>query len=148
MSSVASLLKNQLKDKVESCDSVQKVYGAPHINPEGWPAVFITLARLDGEFSSNAENSRVYSYNAMCVFPIGQDFVDGSEFDRLEYAQETLETVVDEIINAIDTDFELDGLPVLYVEASDVEWGYYDYEGGEARAAQVQLSVYTEKVVR
>lgn len=146
--SVAQTIKSQLKSKIQACDSVQHVYSNPHINPEGWPSVFLTMARIEGEFSSSAENSRVYTYNAMGVFPIGQDMPGlpvGT--DRLEFAEETLETVVDEIINEIDTDFELDGSPVLYTQASDVEWGYYDYEGGEARAAQVTLSVYTEKLV-
>lgn len=146
--SVAQTIKDQLKVKIQGCASVKRYYGAPVINPSGWPAVFLTLMRIEGEYSSNAENSRVYSYNALCAFPLGQDFVAGTVDERLEYAEKTLETVIDEIINAIDTDFELDGSPVLYTEASDVEWGYFDYEGGEARAAQVTLSIYTEKIVQ
>lgn len=147
--SAAQTIKAMLKAKIEACQSVERVYGNPHINPEGWPSVFLTLSSIAGEFSSNAENSRVYSYNALCVFPIGEDMVVESVSvpQRLEYAERVLETVIDEIINAIDTDFELDGSPVLYTEASDVDWGYFDYEGGEARAAQVTLSIYTEKVV-
>lgn len=146
--SVAQTIKNQLKVKVQACNSVQEVYGNPRINPEGWPAVFLTLSRIEGEFSSSAENSRIYTYNALAVFPIGQDMPGlPNDTDRLEYAEQVLETVVDEIINAIDTDFELEGSPVLFTHASDVEWGYFDYEGGEARAAQVGLSIHTEKVV-
>lgn len=147
--SVAQNIKDQIKRKIQACPSVQQVYGSPHFNPEGWPSVFITLQRIEGEFSSNAEDSRVYSYNALCVFPLGQDMTPQSATvpDRVEYAEQVLELVVDEIINAIDTHFELEGAPVLYTEASDVEWGYFDYEGGEARAAQVILSIHTEKTV-
>ena len=145
--SVSNTIKQQLKDKVEACSSVQVVYGSMKNNPSGWPAVFVTPADVEGEFSSNAENSRIYSFNLACAFPIGEDYPAPDNEDRLEYAEETIATVIDEIINAVDTDFELDGSPVLYVNAADLYWDYYDYEGGEARAANITLRVYTEITV-
>lgn len=145
--SVSTTIKNQLISKIQSCASVQVVYGYEEINPDGFPAVFIKAADMEGEFSSTAEDSRVYGYTALILFPIGQDFSPPNNINRLQYAEETVATVVDEIINAIDTDFELDGSPVLYTNAADVLWGEYTYEGGVAKAAQVTLKVYTEKVV-
>lgn len=146
MASVAQLIKNQIKTKVQSCASVQEVHTANDINPKGWPAVFIILTKIAGEFSSNTENSREYSYVLQCLFPLGQDMAPENLTtpDRLEYAENVLETVIDEIINAVDDNFELDGLPVLYVNASDVDWGYVDIEGGVARGANITLTVYTE----
>lgn len=144
---VSIQIKDQLITKIEPLESVQVVYPAVKLNPSGFPAVFVTSQREEGEFSSNAENSRVYEYNCMCMFPIGQDFVPDSQNDRMDYAEVVVAEVLDDIINAIDTDYELEGTPVLFVYASDIEWGYVDYEGGVARAANVILQVYTEKVI-
>lgn len=145
--SVSIQIKDQIIDKVEPLSSVQVVYPALKLNPSGWPAVFVTTNTEEGEFSSNAENSRVYTYNCSVLFPMGQDFVPETEQERLDYAERVIAQVIDDIINAVDTDFELEGNPVLFVNAADVEWGYIDYEGGVARAANVILRVYTELVV-
>lgn len=144
-------IKKQLISKVQALDSVQKVYPAPVPNPAGWPAVFITAGDMQGEFSSNAENSRIYSYNVIILFSEGQDFMPESEYERLDYSEQVVGSVVDEIINAVDTDFELNSLPndttVLFVNAADCQWGKYEYEGGVAKAAQITLRVYTEVTV-
>lgn len=149
--SAMSEIKKQIISKIESLQSVQKVYPAEIPNPKGWPCVFVTAADLEGEFSSNAENSRVYAYNVLVMFSEGQNFVASSEYERLDYSEKVVGQVVDEIINAIDTDFELDSLPndttVLFVNAADCQWGRYEYEGGVAKAAQITLRVYTEVTV-
>jgi hypothetical protein len=144
---VSIQIKDQLIAKIAPLSSVQVVYPALKLNPSGFPAVFITANTEEGEFSSNAENSRVYTYNCMVLFPLGQDFVPEAERERLDYAERTIAQVIDDIINAIDSDFELDGNPVLFVNAADVEWGYTDFEGGAARAANVILKVYTEVTI-
>lgn len=145
-------IKKQIINKIESLDSVGIVYPAEQPNPTQWPAVFVTAMDAQGEFSSNAENSRIYSYDVLVLFPEGQDFIPESEANRLDYSERLVGSVVDEIINAVDTDFELDNsLPnnttVLYTEAADCLWGRYEYEGGIAKAAQVTLRVYTEVTV-
>lgn len=149
--SAASIIKDQLINKIEALSDVQIVYPAEQPNPSGWPAVFVTEADMEGEFSSNAENSRIYAYTVLVLFPEGQDFVPESERDRLDYSARNISTVLDEIINSIDTDFELDSLPndttVLFVNAADCVWGRYEYEGGIAKAAQITLRVYTEVTV-
>lgn len=145
--SVSIQIKDQLINKIEVLSSVEVVYPALKLNPSGWPCVYITPDAEEGEFSSNAENSRVYVYNASVLFPMGQDFVPEPERDRLDYAEVVIAKVIDDMINAIDTDYELEGNPVLYVNAADVDWGYIDYEGGVARAANVVLRVYTEITV-
>lgn len=143
--SVSTNIKNQLKSKIQTCASVQQVYGHEEINPSGWPAVMLTAADMNGEFASNAENSRVYAFNALILFPIGKDMPGlPAGTNRMEYAEQVVATVVDEIINAVDDNFELDGSPVLYVNAADAQWGYISYEGGDARSAQITLNVYTE----
>jgi len=149
--SAMSQIKQQIISKIDALESVQKVYPAEVPNPKGWPCVFVTATDLEGEFSSSAENSRVYAYNVLVLFSEGQNFVADSEYERLDYTEKVVGEVVDEIINAVDTDFELDSLPndttVLFVNAADCIWGRYQYEGGVAKAAQVTLRVYTEVTV-
>lgn len=145
--SVSIDIKNQLIRKIQGLPSVQITYPAVKLNPSGWPSVSVTPNTEEGEFSSNAENSRLYTYNAMILFPLGQDFVPAAERERMDYAEVVIAGVIDDIINAIDTAFILEGNPVLYVNAADVDWGYVSIENGEARAANVILKVYTELAV-
>jgi hypothetical protein len=144
---VSIQIKDMLINKVEALDSIEVVYPSAVINNKGWPAVSITPDSEEGEFSSNAENSRVYIYSCIVLFPMGQDFVPAKERERTDYCERVIAQCIDDIINAVDTDFELEGNPVLYVNAADVVWAYYDYEGGVARGANVTLKVYTEIVV-
>jgi len=146
--SVSTTIKSQLISKVQSCTSVQVVYGHEEPNPSGWPAVMVTSGDMQGEFSSNTENSRVYAFNLLIMMSIGQDFSGMPPgTNRMEYAEQIVATVVDEIIDAVDTDFELDGTPVLFVNAADVQWAYTAGEFGEVRSASLSLRVYTEKLV-
>lgn len=145
--SVSIDIKDQIISKINALSSVEVVYPALKLNPSGYPAVYVTTNTEEGEFSSNAENSRVYTYNCTALFPIGQDMIPEAVRERLDYAERTIAEVINQIINAVDTDFELNGNPVLYVNAADVEWGYIDVEGGVARAANVILRVYTELTV-
>ena len=142
--SASVTIKNQIKAKIQTCPSVQVVYGYEEVNPSGWPAVMLTPADMNGEFSSNTENSRIYGYKCQILFSLGQDMESPKTLNRLEYAENTIATVIDEIINAIDDNYELDRSPVLYVNAADVSWEYVTGEFGEARSATIVLNVYTE----
>lgn len=143
--SVSIDIKDQILSKLNAISTIQKVYPEEKTEPDGWPAVFLTTADMEGEFSSNVENSRVYAYNCTILFPLGQNFVPASQRERSDYAERVVAQVIDDIINSIDTDYELDGTPVLFVNAADCIWGKYKYEGGVAKAAQITLRVYTEK---
>jgi len=145
--SVSVLIKNQIKSKIQSCASVQQVYGYEEVNPKGWPAVMLTPQNVNGEFSSNTENSRVYAYKCLILFTLGQDMETPKTLNRLEYAENVICGVIDDIINAVDNNFVLDGTPVLYVNAADVSWGYTAAEFGEARSAEITLNVYTEVTI-
>jgi len=148
--SVSTDIKNHVIANIQTCSSVQKVYGHEEMNPTGWPSVMVTAGDMDGEFSSNAENSRIYAFRILILFPIGQNMPNQpAGTNRMEYAEQVVATVIDEMINVFDTDFELAGsdATVLYVNATDVAWQYTTYEGGEARSAELTLRVYTEKTV-
>lgn len=148
--SVSTDIKNHIMANVQACGSVQKVYGHEELNPGGFPAVMVTAGDMDGEFSSNAENSRVYAFRLFILMQANQDPPPGITItNRMEYAEQVIATVIDEIVNISDTDFELDGSgpTILYVNATDVTWSYTQYEGGDARSAELMLRVYTEKTV-
>ena len=145
--SVSVDIKNQIKRSVQSCSSVQQVYGYEEVNPTGWPCVMITPGDMQGEFSSTSENSRVYGYKLLILFTLGQDMEQPRTLNRLEYAENVIATVIDEIINAVDDNIVLEGTPVLFVNAADVSWGYTSAEFGEARSAEIMLNVYTEVTV-
>jgi hypothetical protein len=143
--SVSTTVKNQLMDLIQALDSVKVTYGHQEMNPSGWPAVFVEATGMQGEFVSTSTNSRVYSYRIIIVFPLGQDMPGlPAGTNRLEYAEQTIATVLDEIINASDTEFELEGTPVLYMEAADADWGEAAIDVGIVKAVQVTLRIYTE----
>jgi hypothetical protein len=146
--SISTTVKNQLMDFIKNLESVQETYGHEEMNPVGWPAVFITPDNMEGEFVANNANSRVYAFKIMCVFPIGQDFIKKKNINRLEYAEETIATVLDEIINSVDTNFQLEGTPVLFANAANIQWGEANLENGVCKAAQISLRIYTEYDVR
>jgi hypothetical protein len=148
--SVSTDIKNHIIANIQACASVQQVYGHEEMNPRGWPAVMVTAGNMDGEFSSNTENSRIYAFRLLILFPVGQDYKGvPTGTNRMEYAEQIIATVIDEIVNKMDIDFELDGSDptVLYVNAADVQWQYTSGEFGEARSAELTLRVYTEKTV-
>lgn len=147
--SVSTDIKNHIKTNIQSCPSVQKVYGHEEINPSGFPAVMVTAGDMQGEFASNSENSRTYTFQIKIFFPVGQDFPVATNMNRMEYAEQVVATVIDEMINVFDTDFVLAGsdTTVLFVNATDVGWSYTQLEVGETRSAELTLAVYTEKTV-
>lgn len=144
--SISTTIKEQLISYIQdNCPSVKQTYGHEEMNPAGWPAVFITATSVDGEFVDNANNSRIYAFRVTVVFPISKDLPGlPAGTNRLEYAEQTIATVVDEIINAVDTNFELGGTPVLYVDAADAEWGEASIDVGIVKAVQITLRIYTE----
>lgn len=147
--SVSTTIKNNIILNIQKCSTVQQVYGHEEMNPTGFPAVMVKATDMQGEFSSNAENSRIYSYLILIIFPVGQDFKTPNNMNRMEYAEQVVASVIDEIVNISDTDFVLAGSDptVRYVNAADCTWGDYEYEGGVAKAAQITLKVYTDTTI-
>lgn len=112
-----------------------------------FPAVFVKVSGVDGEFWTNAENMRVYSYRVLILFQIGQTPTDVTN-DRMQNAEDAVAQVVDEILNVIDSDYELDdyGL-VLFIDAVDSTYGEYSYEGGYAKGAELTIRVHSQYTV-
>lgn len=147
--SISTTIKNQIIVKILALASVQQTYGHENFAPKGFPAVMVVMDSMDGEFISNVENRRIYIFRVTIVFPIDKDMPGlPADTNRMEFAEQTIATVLDEIINAIDTDFELDGNPVLFVGAADATWGESALESGICKAVQVSLSVSTDFIVQ
>lgn len=138
-------IKDQLMDKIGAQASVAKVYGFDRLPIDQFPAVFIKYASMDGEFATTAENRRTYAYSAKILVPIGKDLNNVAD-NRLQWAEEAVGQVVEEIINALDTDFELGqfNANVLYTKALDVLYSEYSYEGGYAKGAELTIQVVTD----
>lgn len=147
--SISNDCKQALIALIQNLDSVKETYGHQELNPQGWPAVFVVPTGMTGDFVDTAHDSRVYAFRITIIFPISQNLPGLPKgTNRLEYAEETIATVLDEIINAVDTDFELSGSPALYMEAADADWGEASIESGAVKAVQVTLRIYTEYQVQ
>ena len=132
---------------------MQSIYSYSELNPSGWPAVWVKTANLDGTFVTTAENRRIYAYDVTCLLTLGEDFIKNGSIQREEYAENTLATVVDDIINVVDDVAFITQLnaiytsgdtTVLFVEAADARWGEVDMQSGKAKAIQVTLSIHTD----
>lgn len=145
--SASDSIKHEIITKISALSSVHVCYGTEKLNPKGFPAVFVTLQGIDGEFSSTAENRRIYSYRAFAMYPIGPS-IDTATEEALAKAERVLAQVLEDIINTIDSDFELnDNSQVLFTEAADSDFGYIEYEGGWAKSAQITLRVQNDYLV-
>lgn len=147
MASVAKTVKDLIVAKVQALSSVQVVYKHEEVNPTGFPAVCIVATGQDGEFVTTTENRRIYSYRVFVHMPIGQDLNDVSG-DRLDNAEDVVATVIDQIINAIDTDYDLDASTVLWVAAVDSDYQYTLLETGWAKTAMCTVRVNTDYQVQ
>lgn len=139
--SVIKDIKKEIINKVSAISSVNKVYGFEKINPSGFPAVFITYNGMENEFFSTAENKRVFIYRCLVLSQIGQTLDNA---DQVETAENQIEDLVGDIINAIDSDYTLGtNAQILFVDATVGEPGYVEYEGGWARSGEVFVRVHS-----
>ena len=150
--SVSVTLKDWLKDKIDALSTVQEVYAYMPTKFTGYPAVAILLPELTGEFSSTSTNSRVYSYRINIFVPLGQDLPNTSGKTREHYAEDLVAEVIEDIIDAVETDFDLtdvvdNDIVCKYAEASDMRPFEIVIDNGEHLGAEITISIYTEKTV-
>lgn len=138
-------IKEEIRDRISALSDVEKVYTFMKLPLEGWPTVFVMYGNVEGEFSSNVENSRVYGYRILVLFQVGQDYQNVND-DRMQNAEEAIGQVVEKILNVIETDYTLNDFnaEVLFVRALDVVYGETEYDGGYAKSAEFTVNVYTE----
>lgn len=146
--SLARRIKEQIRDKISALSNVTKVYTFDKLPLEASPTVIVKYGSMDGEFWSTQENMRVYAYNIKVLVQIGNTPNDVLN-DRLQQAEEEVAVTVEDIMNVLDSDFELSQFnsDVVYLDALDVVYAEYEYEGGFAKGAELTVRVHTIKLV-
>lgn len=147
--SVVSDIRSVLVARIGALSSVQKVYGYENPKPDGWPAVFITSSKMDGSFVTNVENRRSFTFDIIVVFPTGQNIPKSASQNAVEYAEDRIYEVFDQIGDDMDENaFNASFIDIgdadseyLFAEAASAEWGFFEYEGGIARALKIPLSI-------
>lgn len=151
--SVTSTLKDWLKGKIQGVSGVQEVFSYMPSRFNGYPSVAIVLPEIQGEFASTSTNERVYVYRIIIFMPLGKDLETPKTMPREQYAENVISEVVEGIINAIDTDFDLtavtqsDNIVAKYANASDMRPFETVVDNGEHLAAELTISIYTEKTI-
>ncbi len=139
--SASSVIKSDIIDKLSSLSSFNKVYGWEKTNPAGFPCAFVTFAGAENEFFTSAENKRVFAYRVLILVYIGQD---RSATNQLEVAEQHVQDLIGEAIDAFDSDITLGAnAQTVFVEAAVGEPGYVEFEGGWARSAEINLRVHS-----
>lgn len=134
-------IKRGVVTKIAAVSSVNKVYDYEKINPDGFPAAFVTFQGTENQFFTNAENKRVFIYRILILCQIGQD---ASNTVALEQAELTIQQITGDILDTMDSDITLDNnTEVIFVEAAVGQPGYVNYEGGMARSSEITLKIHS-----
>lgn len=150
--SVVSDIRTVLINRIGALSTVQKVYGFEHPSPDGFPAVFITADTMEGNFVTTTENRRIFTFNIIVVFPTGQNIPKNESQNPVAYAEDRIYEVFDQISTDMDQNAFINAFvsigdtdsTYLFASASDAEWGFYDYEGGKARALKIPLQIHVD----
>lgn len=139
--SVIKDIKRGIVTNISAISSINKVYDHEKLNPDGFPAAFVTFSGSENEFFTTAENKRIFAYRILVLAPVGQDL---SNTNAVEQAEQTIEDCVGDILNTMDSDITLDNnAEVIFVEAAVGQPGYVEYEGGMARSGEVTIKVHS-----
>lgn len=147
--SVVSEIRGVLVTRIGALSSVQKVYGYENPKPTGWPAVFVTSSQMTASFVTNVENRRVFTFDIIVVFPTGQNIPKSQSENPVAYAEDRIYEVFDQIADDMDQNAFTEAFidigdadsTYLFADAADAEWGFFQYEGGIARALKIPLSI-------
>lgn len=150
--SVVNDIRTVLVNRIQALSSVQKVYPYEEPSPTGFPAVFITSDALTSSFVTNTENRRVFTFKITVIFPTGENIPKDSSQNAVSYAEDRIYEVFDQISEDLDQNDFVDAFidigdsdsTYLFADAVEAEWGFYDYEGGKARALQIPLPIHVD----
>lgn len=146
--SASNDIKNAIMTKLSALPDFNKVYSYEKLQPEGFPAAFVTTTGVENEFHSTAENKRVYGYRVLILMQGGQGLPQDAPADVMDTAEQGIQELVGEAIDALDSDITLDdNAQVVFVAASIGEYGYVEFEGGWARSAEVLINVHSIFIV-
>ena len=89
-------IRNKIKEKLQTIDSIQQVEDYPSNEFNGYPAAMVASTRNENEFNTTTENKRIYVFT---VYVLQEMKVLGEK-----QARRIIEEVVDDIIEAFDQD--------------------------------------------
>lgn len=136
-------IKKGIIINISAIDSLNKVYDFEKINPDGFPAAFVTFNGTENEFYTTAENKRIYVYRILVLAQIGQT-LEGATSDQVDTAEQVMQDCVGDILDTMDSDITLDNnSEVIFVEAAVGQPGYVDYEGGVARSGEILIKIHS-----
>jgi GAF domain-containing protein len=139
------IIKNELVSQIAAISTINKVYDHEKLNPTGFPCAFVTFAGSDNEFYTNAENKRIHSYRVLVLAQIGQD---RDNTDRVELAEQAIEDITGDILDALDSNITLDdNTQLVFMEAAIGTPGYFQYEAGWARGIEITVKVHSIYIV-
>lgn len=96
-------IKQQLKSKFQSISSIQEVADYPTEEFNGFPAVMISSARNEAEFETTVHNERAYVFNVFILQKVYENIDE-------KKARDIIDSVVDDVIEALDKDQQLTGI--------------------------------------
>lgn len=130
------VLKNKIVSILEANDLIQEVWGFEVEEFNGDPACTVTPSGNEGDYNTNEENIRIYSFNIRL-------FVNRDTRAKKK-ADEVLTELVDSIIDDFDKDYTFSGIvnPLGYTFINSFVmpsvWGYSGRED-EYRVAELSL---------
>lgn len=119
---------------------IQSFYDFESSEIEGYPALTLTPAANENDYSTTTENRRIYAFIARIYVlrPSGKE--------KEGITEKTLRTLVDSVLDTIDKNHSSlnataqTGYTFLFMKAAPSVWGYAGREN-EMRVAEVQISV-------
>lgn len=117
-------IKNKIKDKLEANTKIQNVYQYPALKFSGYPAATIVPSDNESDFETTTTNVRIYSFQIRIFEQIKND--------NLNKAYETIEDLIDDVLDDFDKDPALTGVTMptgytmLTVEAAPSVTGIVD----------------------
>lgn len=144
-------LKNKIREVIsQDVDTVKEVVDYEKTGFVGFPAVTITCSGNENLFYSSAENERTFIFLMRVYVPIeNKPLLETLSDTQKEIAEEIMENVVDQLLNAFDTttNFTLDGSGDNGLEAVPSRWGYALMPVGWCRTAEIELRIRRTKLV-
>lgn len=110
---------------------------------DGFPAVSVVCSGNENEYTSSAENRRVFAFNIRVYEQMNQNpdvALDDVEDSAKARAEVNVGEVVSELIDSFDKYFDLDGsVNGDFIFASPSAWGYVQLDNGWCRTALINL---------
>lgn len=140
MNGTINTIRAAIKSKLESLDSIGEVNMYERTGFEEYPAVNVTISGNDADPNSSSYNLRTYIFTIRVFIDLAGNPVNAGQDNSKAQTETYMADVVDDILNAFDTDGTLTN-SVDNVRAAPSKWGYVEVDEGWARTADITLMV-------